>query len=74
MKYIQRFLHYMNPAVDPRVKQDIDRQSHELISRADDALYVTKQRTHPAEFGGHDRRKPHPAAQAQNAIDMTEPA
>ena len=30
----------------------------ELISRADKALYVTKQRTHSVEFGGHDRRKP----------------
>lgn len=30
----------------------------ELISKADKALYVTKQRTHSAEFGGHDRRKP----------------
>ena len=30
----------------------------ELISQADKALYVTKQRTHSAEFGGHDRRKP----------------
>ena len=29
----------------------------DLISRADKALYVTKQRTHSAEFGGHDRRK-----------------
>ena len=29
----------------------------ELISRADKALYVTKRRTHSAEFGGHDRRK-----------------
>ena len=30
----------------------------DLISRADKALYVTKQRTHSVEFGGHDRRKP----------------
>ena len=30
----------------------------ELISQADKALYVTKKRTHSAEFGGHDRRKP----------------
>ena len=29
----------------------------DLISRADKALYVTKQRTHSVEFGGHDRRK-----------------
>jgi len=29
----------------------------DLISKADKALYVTKQRTHSAEFGGHDRRK-----------------
>ncbi len=29
----------------------------DLISAADKALYVTKQRTHSAEFGGHDRRK-----------------
>ena len=28
-----------------------------LIAGADQALYVTKQRTHSAEFGGHDRRK-----------------
>ena len=29
----------------------------DLIARADKALYVTKQRTHSAEHGGHDRRK-----------------
>jgi len=29
----------------------------DLISLADKALYVTKQRTHSAAFGGHDRRK-----------------
>lgn len=29
----------------------------DLISIADKALYVTKQRTHSAEFGGHDRRQ-----------------
>ena len=29
----------------------------DLISCADKALYVTKKRTHSAEFGGHDRRK-----------------
>ena len=28
-----------------------------LISEADKALYVTKQRTHSFEYGGHDRRK-----------------
>ena len=28
-----------------------------LISEADKALYITKKRTHSAEFGGHDRRK-----------------
>ena len=30
----------------------------DLIAEADKALYVTKQRTHSVEFGGHDRRKP----------------
>ena len=30
----------------------------DLISKADKALYITKQRTHSVEFGGHDRRKP----------------
>ena len=29
----------------------------DLISSADKALYITKQRTHSAAFGGHDRRK-----------------
>ena len=29
----------------------------DLISKADKALYITKQRTHSAEYGGHDRRK-----------------
>ena len=29
----------------------------DLISCADQSLYVTKRRTHSAEFGGHDRRK-----------------
>ena len=29
----------------------------DLISAADKALYITKKRTHSAEFGGHDRRK-----------------
>lgn len=29
----------------------------DLIARADKALYVVKERTHSAEFGGHDRRK-----------------
>ena len=29
----------------------------DLISLADKALYMTKQRTHSVEFGGHDRRK-----------------
>lgn len=29
----------------------------ELISQADKALYIVKERTHSAEFGGHDRRK-----------------
>ena len=29
----------------------------DLISQADKALYITKKRTHSAEFGGHDRRK-----------------
>lgn len=29
----------------------------DLIAKADKALYVTKQRTHSAEYGGHDRRK-----------------
>jgi len=29
----------------------------DLIGKADKALYVTKQRTHSAEYGGHDRRK-----------------
>ena len=29
----------------------------DLISRADKALYIVKERTHSAEFGGHDRRK-----------------
>lgn len=29
----------------------------ELISRADKALYIVKERTHSVEFGGHDRRK-----------------
>ena len=28
-----------------------------LISEADKSLYITKARTHSAEFGGHDRRK-----------------
>ena len=28
-----------------------------LISEADKALYITKQRTHSVEFGGHERRK-----------------
>ena len=32
----------------------------DLISKADDALYITKQRTHSVEFGGHDRRKNRP--------------
>lgn len=32
----------------------------DLISRADKALYITKSRTHSAEFGGHDRRKAEP--------------
>ena len=30
----------------------------DLISQADKALYITKRRTHSAEFGGHDRRNP----------------
>lgn len=29
----------------------------DLISQADKALYITKQRTHSVKFGGHDRRK-----------------
>lgn len=29
----------------------------DLIAKADKALYITKQRTHSIEFGGHDRRK-----------------
>lgn len=29
----------------------------DLISKADKALYITKQRTHSAEYGGHDRRR-----------------
>ena len=29
----------------------------DLISHADKALYVVKERTHSAEFGGHDRRR-----------------
>ena len=29
----------------------------DLISKADKALYITKQRTHSEKFGGHDRRK-----------------
>ena len=29
----------------------------DLISLADKALYIVKERTHSAEFGGHDRRK-----------------
>ena len=29
----------------------------DLISSADKALYITKQRTHSVEFGGHDRRQ-----------------
>ena len=29
----------------------------ELIARADQSLYVTKERTHSAAFGGHERRK-----------------
>ena len=29
----------------------------DLISKADKSLYVTKQRTHSAAFGGHERRK-----------------
>jgi diguanylate cyclase (GGDEF)-like protein len=29
----------------------------DLISSADKALYVTKQRTHSVEYGGHERRK-----------------
>lgn len=29
----------------------------DLISEADKALYITKKRTHSAEFGGHDRRR-----------------
>ena len=29
----------------------------DLISQADKALYTVKERTHSAEFGGHDRRK-----------------
>ena len=29
----------------------------DLISKADKALYITKQRTHSAEYSGHDRRK-----------------
>ena len=29
----------------------------DLISKADRSLYVTKQRTHSAAFGGHERRK-----------------
>ena len=28
----------------------------DLISKADKSLYITKRRTHSAEFGGHDRR------------------
>ena len=31
---------------------------YDLIAKADKALYITKRRTHSAEFGGHDRRKP----------------
>ena len=29
----------------------------DMISSADKALYIVKERTHSAEFGGHDRRK-----------------
>lgn len=43
-----------NAQGEPRNAQEL----FELISLADKALYVTKARTHSAEFGGHDRRKP----------------
>ena len=50
---VKALLSIGNAQGTPAAYQDL----FDLISRADKALYVTKQRTHSAEFGGHDRRK-----------------
>ena len=50
---VRVFLSIGNAQGSPTSYQEL----YDLISRADKALYVTKQRTHSVEFGGHDRRK-----------------
>ena len=50
---VKALLSIGNAQGSPAAYQDL----FDLISRADKALYVTKQRTHSVEFGGHDRRK-----------------
>lgn len=47
------FLSIGNAQGEPSGYQEL----FDLISQADKALYITKQRTHSVEFGGHDRRK-----------------
>ncbi len=50
---VKVYLSIGNAQSNPATYQEL----FDLISKADKALYVTKQRTHSVEFGGHDRRK-----------------